>query len=68
MMTTNWLTEAEARAQFGISRTTWWRWRKRHTIRTKKRHHGGPTLYHTGDLQDASAREYQRNPAMRADR
>ena len=63
-----WITEREARARFDISRTTWWRWRKRHTIRSKQRHQGGPTLYHAGDLQDASAREYQRNPAMRADR
>ena len=63
-----WITEHEARDRFNISRTTWWRWRKRHTIRSKQRQRGGPTLYHVGDLQAASAHEYGRNPAMRADR
>lgn len=63
-----WMTEGEARAQFGISRTTWWRWRKRHIIRAKKRYRDGPVVYHVGDLQDASATEYRRNPAYRFSR
>lgn len=63
-----WMTGDEARAHFGISRTTWWRWRRRYTIRAKKRHLDGPVVYHVGDLQDASAAEYRRNPAHRLSR
>lgn len=62
-----WITEREARARFDISRTTWWRWRKRHIIRSKQRQRGGPVLYRTADLINADQKEYERNPAMRAD-
>lgn len=57
-----WITEPEIRARYQISRTTWWRWRKKHTIRTKQTHKNGPILYNVDDLDTADLHAYQNNP------